>query len=89
MKEIPCIILQYNSANASSPNTIVAPITHTTSRLPIVVPIADQFDSTGKLILDGNVLLGNVTCVSTSEFLFCYPLHIQQKNTYNSTTIFL
>lgn len=66
-KERPCVILQYNSANRTSPNTLVAPITHTTSALPIVVPIADKKDSSGKLILDGNVLLGNVTCVSKAR----------------------
>lgn len=63
-KERPCVILQYNSANKISPNTVVAPITHTTAALPIVVPIAEKKDSSGKLILDGNVLLGNITCVS-------------------------
>lgn len=66
-KERPCVILQYNSANRTSPNTLVAPITHTTSTLPIVVPIADKKDSSGKLILDGNVLLGNITCVSKAR----------------------
>ena len=66
-KERPCVILQYNSANRTSPNTLVAPITHTTSTLPIVVPIADKVDSSGKVILDGNVLLGNIICVSKAR----------------------
>lgn len=66
-KERPCVILQYNSANRTSPNTVVAPITHTISALPIVVPIAEKKDSSGKLILDGNVLLGNITCVSKAR----------------------
>lgn len=66
-KERPCVILQYNSANKTSPNTIVAPITHTTSKLPIVVPISDKFDSSGNLILDGNVLLGNIVCVNKAR----------------------
>lgn len=66
-KERPCVILQYNSANRTSPNTLVAPITHTTSTLPIVVPIADKVDSSGKIVLDGNVLLGNITCVSKAR----------------------
>ena len=65
-KERPCVVLQYNSANRTS-NTLVAPITHTTSTLPIVVPIAEKKDSSGKLILDGNVLLGNITCVSKAR----------------------
>lgn len=66
-KERPCVILQYNSANKTSPNTLVAPITHTTSTLPIVVPIANKVDSSGNTILDGNVLLGNITCVSKAR----------------------
>ena len=66
-KERPCVILQYNSANRTSPNTLVAPITHTTSTLPVVVPIADKVDSSGNIILDGNVLLGNITCVSKAR----------------------
>ena len=66
-KERPCVILQYNSANRTSPNTLVAPITHTTSTLPIVVPIAEKKDTSGKLILDENVLLGNITCVSKTR----------------------
>lgn len=66
-KERPCVILQYNPANKTSPNTLVAPITHSTSKLPIVVPIADKTDASGKVILDGNVLLGNITCVSKAR----------------------
>ena len=66
-KERPCVILQYNSANKTSPNTLVAPITHTSSKLPIVIPITAKFDTCGKMILDGNVLLGNITCISKSR----------------------
>lgn len=66
-KERPCVVLQYNSANRTSPNILVAPITHTTSRLPVVVPISDKKDNAGNTILDGNVLLGNITCVSKAR----------------------
>lgn len=66
-KERPCVILQYDSANKTSPNTLVAPITHSTSNLPVVVPITNKVDSSGKVILDGNVLLGNITCVSKAR----------------------
>lgn len=66
-KERPCVILQYDSANKTSPNTIVAPISHTTSRLPVVVPLKPKKDSYGKIILDGNVLLGNITCVNKAR----------------------
>lgn len=66
-KERPCVILQYNSANKTSPNTIVAPITHTSSCLPIVVAITNKTNSAGKVILDGNVLLGNISCISKAR----------------------
>lgn len=66
-KNRPCVVLQYNSANKTSPNTVVAPITHTASTLPIVVPIADKLDHNGNVILDGNVLLGNIVCVSKAR----------------------
>lgn len=66
-KERPCVILQYEGANRRSGNTIVAPITHTASTLDVVVPIADKKDSAGEIILDGYVLLGNITCVSKAR----------------------
>lgn len=66
-KKRPCVVLQYNSANKSSPNTIVAPITHTTSPLPTVVPIADKLGAKGNVLLDGNVLLGNIVCISKAR----------------------
>jgi mRNA interferase MazF len=46
---------------------IVAPITHTKSRLPVVIPITEQYDNSGNTILDGNVLLGNIVCVSKAR----------------------
>jgi len=66
-KERPCLILQYDSANKTSPNTLVAPITHTLSTVPVIVPIVPKTDSSGKIILDGNILLGNITCVSKAR----------------------
>jgi mRNA interferase MazF len=66
-KERPCVILQGDAANKASSNTIVAPITHSTSHLPIVIPIIDKVDTSGKMILDGNVLLGNIVTVSKAR----------------------
>ncbi|EOC99358.1 type II toxin-antitoxin system PemK/MazF family toxin [Caldisalinibacter kiritimatiensis] len=66
-KERPCVILQSDAGNVTSPNTIVAPITHTGSTLPVVVPIANKYNESGKIILDGNVLLGNIVCVSKAR----------------------
>lgn len=70
-KERPCVIIQNDTANTKSPNVIVAPITHTASKLDVVVPIANQCDATGKVILDGNVLLGNIVCVSKARLGSC------------------
>lgn len=36
-------------------------------KLPIVVPITAKTDVSGKLILDGNVLLGNIICVGKAR----------------------
>lgn len=66
-KERPCVIIQRDSANSISPNVIVAPITHTSSTLPVVVPISDKKDKNNNVILDGNVLLGNIICVSKAR----------------------
>lgn len=70
-KERPCLIIQNDVANAASPNVIVAPITHSTSKLNVVVPILDQLNKDGKIILDGNVLLGNIVCVSKARLGSC------------------
>lgn len=66
-KERPCLVLQYDVANVNSPNVIVAPITHTSSIIPVVVPIQNKYDSSGGLVLDGHVLLGNIVCVSKAR----------------------
>ena len=66
-KERPCLIIQNDAANVKSPNVIVAPITHTTSDLDVVVPIANQLNELGEIILNGNVLLGNIVCVSKAR----------------------
>lgn len=66
-KNRPCVVLQCADGNRNSPNTIVAPITHTGAKLAIVVPIQPQYDQNGCLILDGNVLLGNIITVSKSR----------------------
>lgn len=66
-KKRPCVIIQNDIANINSSNVIVAPITHTKSNLPVVVPISDKHDKDGKVILDGHVLAGNIVCVSKSR----------------------
>ena len=63
----PCLIIRNNHGNLTSPNTIVAPITRSSSKLPIVVPIADQYDKTKNKILEGSVLLGNIITISKAR----------------------
>lgn len=63
----PALVLQFDPANTKSPNTIVAPITHSKTVLPTVVPINNQYDNNGQLILDGYALLGNIMTVSKAR----------------------
>lgn len=66
-KERPCVVLQGFDGNMNSPNTIVAPITHTSSTLDVVIPITTQYNQDGSTLLDGNVLLGNIVTVSKAR----------------------
>lgn len=63
----PCVILQNYNGNRNSPNTIVAPITHSSSILSVVVPIATQYRNIKSILLDGNVLLGNIVTISKAR----------------------
>ena len=63
----PCVVIQRYSANLSSPNTIVAPITKTSSTFDVVVPIATQYKDNGEILLEGHVLLGNIVTVSKAR----------------------
>lgn len=63
-KKRPCVILQADKANVKSPNTLVAPITHTSSELPVVIPVKERKNEDGEILLDGHALLGNIVCVS-------------------------
>ena len=62
-KKRPCVIVQGDIANQSSPNTIVIPITHDPSTLPTVVPITSITDNNGNIILDGNANASCMVCV--------------------------
>jgi mRNA interferase MazF len=66
-KERPCVVLQNDIGNLKSPNTIVAPITHDSSKLPCIVPIAAKCDAGGNVVLDGQVNTSNVLCVSKAR----------------------
>ena len=64
----PCVILQTNSQNHTSPNTIVAPITNQAGPANITVPITGTYYYTdldkNKVQLSGYVLLANTVTIS-------------------------
>ena len=78
----PCVILQNYEGNRNSPNTIVAPITHNNSNLPVVVPIATQHKPDGSILLEGHVLLGNIVTISKArlgDYITDIPSHEMKK----------
>lgn len=66
-KKRPCVILQNDIANQNSGNVLVAPISHSFCSTPVVIPIKAKTDADGTVVLDGNVLVGNMTCVSKAR----------------------
>ena len=66
-KERPCVIIQNNIGNQKSGNTIVAPITHDDSKYPFLVPFTIQKNGNGEIVLDGQVNVSNITCVSKAR----------------------
>lgn len=63
----PAIIVQNFSANRSSSNTIVVPVTHHTSSLPCMVPLTPMKDESGSVILDGQVDTAQIVCISKAR----------------------
>ena len=67
-KERPAVIVQFNSLNHTSGNTIVIPITHDTSTLPCLVPITPIYEDDGTTVkLDGQANTSNIVCVSKAR----------------------
>ncbi len=67
-KERPAVIVQMNSLNHTSGNTIVIPITHDKSTIPCMVPITTIYESDGVTVkLDGQANTSNVACVSKAR----------------------
>lgn len=67
-KDRPAVIVQIDSFNRTSGNTIVIPITHDTSTFPCMVPITPVYESDGVTIkLDGQANTSNVVCISKAR----------------------
>ena len=63
----PAIVLQSNSGNFNSPNTIVVPVTHNTGNQFFLVPLVTQYNPDGSVLLDGKVNVTNIMCMSKAR----------------------
>ena len=66
-KERPAVILQVDSANKRSGNTIVIPITHDEAVLPCMAKLSNYCADNGEIILDGSINSSNIMCVSKAR----------------------
>lgn len=67
-KDRPAVIVQMNSLNYTSSNTIVVPITHDKSTIPCMVPITTIYESDGITVkLDGQANTSNIACISKAR----------------------
>ena len=67
-KDRPAVIVQMNSLNYTSGNTIVVPITHDNSTIPCMVPITTIYESDGITVkLDGQANTSNIVCISKAR----------------------
>ena len=66
-KNRPCVIIQNDTANKNSGVVLVAPVSHSYRNSPVVIPIIPQTDCAGNILLDGYVLVGNMTSVSKAR----------------------
>lgn len=63
----PAVVIQNNSGNKFSSNTIVIPITHDSGSGPYLVPIQTQYKYDRSILLDGKANTSNVICVSKAR----------------------
>ena len=67
-KDRPAVIVQLNSLNYTSGNTIVIPITHDTGTMPCMVPITTVYEGDGITVrLDGQANTSNIACISKAR----------------------
>ena len=65
----PAVIVQNNSANRSSSNTIVVPVTHDHGNGYYLVPLTTQNLPDGSILLDGKANVTNISCISKARLL--------------------
>lgn len=59
----PAVVVSNFRTNKNSANVIVVPVTHNKNQLPYLVPLTPITDTSGKVILDGQVDTADVICV--------------------------
>ena len=63
----PAVVVSNFKTNKNSSNVIVVPVTHNKNQLPYLVPITPVTDSSGEVILDGQVDTADIICVSKAR----------------------
>ncbi|MBQ7129772.1 MAG: type II toxin-antitoxin system PemK/MazF family toxin [Oscillospiraceae bacterium] len=63
----PAVVVSNFRTNKNSANVIVVPVTHNKNQLPYLVPLTPITDTSGKVILDGQVDTADVICVSKAR----------------------
>ena len=63
----PAIILQSNSGNYHSSNTVVVPVTHNSGNKAYLVPLTTKYNPDGTTLLDGQANVANIICVSKAR----------------------
>lgn len=63
----PSVIIQVDSYNSTSGNTIVAPITHDDPSYSCMMPIKTRHGENGEIVLDGAINVSNLMCVCKSR----------------------
>lgn len=63
----PAVVVSNYGTNKNSSNVVVVPVTHNASTLPYLVPITPVTDTSGKVILDGQVDTADIICVSKAR----------------------
>ncbi len=63
----PAVIVSNFMTNKNSSNVIVVPVTHNHNQLPYLVPIIPVINTSGNVVLDGQVDTADIICVSKAR----------------------
>lgn len=63
----PAVVISNFMTNRNSSNVIVVPVTHNQNQLPYLVPLTPITDTSGNVVLDGQVDTADIICVSKAR----------------------